>query len=569
MIALLAVFAGLALFITGMGIMGDGLQAAAGTGLRRILEKATLHRLRGLSLGTGMGFLIQSSAATVMLTAFISAGLMTFAQTIPVMLGINIGTTLSMLMISFRIGDACWFAIAAGLAIKALRPQGRTGALGLSLFGFGLIFLGMNIMSDAIHPFRGALAALLVHANGATVRGLLIGVATATVVTAIVQSSGAVIAMVFAMVSAGVVTSLEQAWPIIIGANVGTCATALLGSIGTSPAARRSAVAHLVFNILSTTAGMAAAPLVYRYVPMLSPLPGTGSDAIATHQALIHQCANANVLKMAISALLALPFTNALSALVTRITPGSKVPQTPSLLVPGLLDHPEDALQAALKELARLTGLCRESLRGQALLYLMWDARQGASSQATEVALDTLKLAMHDYLQLLSRRALSRRQRILLTVLYTGIDQLERIGDHIAHMASMSRARHRIAAARFREDTIDAFFDLNQKACKVLALLQQALAPEAGDHHDTAAAMVIDACERYMLPADLQRLQIAKDLSLGLSTPVAALYRTEYLSDLNRIVKHARTLATDARTGDFHIKVSKLGRSATSETPLL
>jgi len=566
MTALLAVFAGLALFISGMGIMGQGLQDAAGSGLRRTLELATSRRTRGLALGTLLGFLIQSSAATVMLVGFISAGLMTFAQSIPVMLGINIGTTLSMLMISFRLGDACWIAIAAGLALKALRPTQRSGALGLSLFGFGLIFLGMNIMSDAVRPFRGTLAPLLAYADGNTLKGMLIGVGTATLVTSVIQSSGAVIAMVFAMISAGVITNLEQAWPIILGANVGTCATALLGSIGTSSAARRSAVAHLVFNIFGCIAGIVAAPLVYRYIPPLAPLPVTGVGSSAAHPALIHQCAYANTIKMTISALLMLPLTNAFSRLVSHITPGKKTPDTPSPLNPELLDRPEDALQAALQELARLAGLCRESLRGQARLYLIWDARQGSANQATEAVLDTIKLAMHNYLHTLSQQTLSRRQRILLTMLYTGIDHLERIGDHLAHMATLSKARHQIAAARFIPDTIEAFLDLNQKACTVLTRLQQALAPAAGDRRQ-AACCVIDACDQYTQQADRQRMQIAKDLSTGRSTPVAALYREELLSDLSRIVKHAKALALDARDRDFRIKSSKLGRTASAPDP--
>ncbi len=557
MIALLGVFGGLALFVTGMNTMGEGLQAAAGANLRRTLERATRGRTRGLSLGTLLGFLIHSSAATVMLVGFINAGLMTFAHSIPVMLGVNVGTTLSMLMISFRLGDACWVAIAVGLLLKAIRPHGKSGALGLSIFGFGLIFLGMNIMSDAIRPFRSELAALLTHTSGATVWGLLLGVVTATMVTAVVQSSGAVIAMVFAMITAGAITSLEQAWPIILGANVGTCATALLGSVGATPAARRSAVAHLVFNLFSAVVGMAAAPLVYRYIPMLSPVPSAGGDGIP--RALIHQCANANTIKMAITALIALPFTHTLAALVDRLTPGVNVQTPPSRLDAELLDRPEDALQAALQELSRVTGLCRESLRGQTVLYLHWDARQGAANQATEAALDALKSAMHGYLHALSQGTLSRRQCILMTLIYNGIDHLERIGDHIAHMSSLSKTRHQIPFARFNPATIEAFLEINHHACTVLTRLQQALSPGTGDRQE-AVASVLEARETFRQLSDRQRAQIARDLSERNSTPVAALYRTEYLSDLSRIVRHANTLALAARDRDFHIKPSKLGQ---------
>lgn len=558
--ALAAVFAGLALFITGMNIMGDGLQTASGAGLRRTLERATRRRSSGLATGAVLGLLIQSSAGTVMLASFISAGLLTFVQSIPVMLGINIGTTLSMLVISFHLGDACWLAIAAGLLLKAIHPEGRPGASGLSIFGFGLIFLGLNIMSDAIRPFRGELANLLIFTDGSTLSGLLTGVLLATLITAIIQSSGAVIGMVFALISAGVITGLHQAWPIILGANIGTCATALLGSIGAPAAARRSAVAHLTFNLFSAAAGIAAAPLVFRYIPHLVPVSASAPPA-ALHQALIHQCAVANTLKMLFTALLALPFTRLLAGVVSTITPDRGTPPPPSLLNSELLTTPEDALQAVLQELCRLTGICRESLHGQSRLYLMHDARQAAFSKASEETLDTLKPAMHDYLKVIAHGPLSRRQAILLTLLYTGIDHLERISDHIARMAEISAMQHRQPAARFTPATLDVFLELNHKGCTVLTRLQQALA-SSPENHQHAAAQVLVAREQYMLSAVSEEAQVAKDLSSGRIAPVAALYRSAYLSHLNRIVKHARALAMDAEASDFHIKTRKLGRSA-------
>jgi len=564
MIAIAAVLAGLALFIAGMNTMSQGLHTAAGRGLHRTLERATRRRGKGLLLGTTLGCLVQSSAGTVMLVGFISAGLLTLAQAIPVVLGINIGTSLSMMLISFRLGDACWAAIAAGLAIKVLRPQSRAGAIGLALFGFGLIFLGLTIMSDAIRPYRADLAPLLRYADGSTLAGMLGGVAVATVVTAVIQSSGAVIGMVFAMIAAGVITSLQQAWPIIIGANVGTCATALLGSIGTSAAARRSALSHLLFNLFSAAAGIAAAPLVYRYIPLLRPVAAGEAVALA-RQALIQHCAMANSVKMVITALVALPFTPLLAAAVTRLTPGGDTPQTPSLLDTELLDRPEDALQAALHELSRLCGICRDSLRRQARLYLAPDARRHAAVKADEAMLDTLKLAMQDYLQALFKHPLSRRQGILLSLLYTGVDHLERIGDHAARMAEISQMHRRQPAARFIPEALEAFLDLNQKACTVLTRLQQALAPETGDRRRAAMA-VIAARDRYMEAASRQRTRIAIDLSSGRSTPAAVLYRNTYLSHLNRIVKHAKALAIDSRDRDYHIKPAKLGRPGPAHT---
>jgi len=260
-----------------------------------------------------------------------------------------------------------------------------------------------------------------------------------------------------------------------------------------------------------------------------------------------------------VTALAALPFTPLLATAVTRLTPRGAPLRTPSLLDTDLLGHPEDALQAALLELSRLCGICRDSIHRQARLYLAPDAHRHAAIRADEAVLDTLKLAMHDYLNTLAAHPLSRRQGILLALLYTDIDHLERIGDHIARMAELSRVQGRQPAARFIPETLDAFLDLNRKACTVLTRLQQALAADT-DTRTAAAEAVITARDRYMEAASRQRTRIAADLSSGQSTPAAVLYRNTYLSHLNRIVKHAKVLAQDARDQDFHIKPSKLGR---------
>ncbi|HAS83927.1 MAG TPA: hypothetical protein DCS43_14930 [Verrucomicrobia bacterium] len=539
MIAILDVLAGLAVFVTGMNIMSSGLQHAAGDSLRRLLERATHHPLGSLALGSALGMLIQSSAATVMLVGFISAGLMTLAQSIPLVLGINIGTTLSMLMFSFKLGDVCWLAITAGLLLRVLRPAGRSGALGVTVFGFGLIFLGLNSMSAAIRPFRSDLAGLLLYTDGATFSGLLSGVALATLITAVIQSSGAVIGMVFAMITAGAMTGIEQAWPIIIGANIGTCTTALLGSIHAPPAARRSAVAHLVFNLFSAIIGMASAPLIYRAIPLLWSTSLQGADPAMVQQQLIQQCALANVLKMAVTALFALPFTPMLAALVTRIVPGTGDVEPPSLLDRALLTKPEAALQAALQELSRITGLCRAALRQQAPLFVASDARLISASLHHEELLDTLKLALHSFLESLTKNPLLPHQSARIPLLYAGIDHLERISDHTARMAEISRERHRREAGRFTPEVIEAFMELNQHACTVLTRLQQSLSPAMGDC-DYATAQIMAAYEQFAQAAEAQQAQIASDLSGSHNHATAAIYRTQYLAHLRRLVNHAR-----------------------------
>jgi phosphate:Na+ symporter len=204
-----SVLGGLALFIFGMNIMTDGLKRCAGDSLRHILARATHNRLNGLGLGTTLGFLVQSSAATVMLVGFINAGLMTLNESVPVMLGANIGTTLSMQLISFKLADYCFVAITLGVLLNIVSPQLRVKQAGQALLGFGLLFLGMSTMSAAIAPHRDAFIPLFAQINGATPGGLLRGILLATAVTGIIQSSGAMIGMSFALIQAGVITDLS------------------------------------------------------------------------------------------------------------------------------------------------------------------------------------------------------------------------------------------------------------------------------------------------------------------------------------------------------------------------
>ncbi len=204
------VLGGLALFILGMGIMSDGLRVAAGPGLRTLLAKATANRFAGLALGTLLGFLVHSSAASVMLVGFLNAGLMSLAQAVAPMLGTNLGTSLSMQLVSFRLTDYCYVGIVAGLVFQMAVPNPRAKSIGRALVGFGLLFLGMKTMSAAIAPHRDLLRQYLVAIDGQTLSGRLLGVGLAFALTAVIQSSGATIGMAFALADAGVFDSLWQ-----------------------------------------------------------------------------------------------------------------------------------------------------------------------------------------------------------------------------------------------------------------------------------------------------------------------------------------------------------------------
>lgn len=545
---LFSILGGLALFIFGMNIMTDGLKSFAGDGLRRVLALATRNRSNGLGMGTLIGFLVQSSAATVMLVGFINAGLMTLTQSVPVMLGANIGTTLSMQLISFKLTDYCLIAVALGTLFHFAIPQPRLKQAGLALIGFGLLFLGMRTMSEAIAPHRDAFLPLFAQMDGATVSGMIRGILLSAAITGIIQSSGAVIGMSFALIQAGVITDLPGVFPIIIGANIGTCVTALLGSIGTQPDARRSAIAHLLFNVFSTVAAALAAPLFYRWIPML------GND-------VVHQAANANTVKMTVTALMILPFAPLYATLVRRLTPSGKPAPQPSFLDESLVPAPEQALHAAMRELRRMTDLCRESLSHARSLLNMPDKKAEQAVIQNEKIIDAVKLAFRDYLALITSRFLSRRQAVLIQHLDRCITEIERIGDHIKVLCTLDTKLRPYARHHFFHSVRDRLDRLYEQTGIILKDLSISLAPEH-ENYEAFARQILTARKEYVHQSAAAKDLITGHVGRDELPPLLGIYLNETVMTLDKIVRHCKAIAGAQKKPFFWLKHKKLNRMA-------
>ena len=252
------VLGGLALFIYGMHVMTRSLRTAAGSSLRTILARATCSRVHGAVFGTVVGFLAHSGAAVAMLAGFINAGVMTLEQAIAPVFGANIGTSLSMQLISFHIADYCWAAIGIGFLLDALVPSERWRKLGDALIGFGLLFLGMDTISSGIAPHKDALAPFLSHIRGDVWTYRLLGVAISALLTALITSSGAMIGLCFALVTAGVFTRFDQVAVVVLGAHIGTCIVPIMAALPMRIGAWRAAIAHLLFNVANVVFALLA-----------------------------------------------------------------------------------------------------------------------------------------------------------------------------------------------------------------------------------------------------------------------------------------------------------------------
>ena len=539
-----AVLGGLALFILGMGIMSDGLRVAVGPGLRTLLSRATANRFAGLALGTLLGFLVHSSAASVMLVGFINAGLMSLAQAVAPMLGTNLGTSLSMQLVSFRLADYCYAGIVVGLVLQMAVPHPRGKSVGRALIGFGLLFLGMKTMSEAIAPHRDLLRQYLTVIDGQTLSSRLLGVGLAFALTAIIQSSGATIGMAFALADAGVFDSLWQTYPIVIGAQIGTCATALLGSIGTGIDSRRAAAGNLLTNVVNAGASILLAPV---WIPLFA----------RTSPDLVRQTANTHTLLMVQNCLIFLPIIPLYAVLLRKMVPSRLPPPEPSYLLPDRLDFPEQAIAACLRELRRVARLCRHSLRlaGETLLFAH-SAKDVQTIRLNEQAINEIKLAMKDYLAGLTRRHLSKRQAILVQHVDRCMSDLERIGDHVETLCNVSLRRRRVPAAFVDRLSFSIFFQLYEAVLHVLQLLVQSFDPERDDL-PAVADQILLARDDYAQASQIVRTHFNEEVSNRAMTPAAGIFFAEYVSALDRIVRHARNVALAEKQPQFWIKRQK------------
>ena len=550
---ILGLLGGLALFIYGMRIMSDGLATALGGEIRGIISKATRNKASGLLLGGSIGGFIQSSASIVLFIGFINAGLMTFSQSIVPMLGVNIGTTFSIQLISFKLADYALGAVFIGLLLSLVphKPKLKNG--GLALLGFGLLFLGMTLMSDAIRPHRELFEPWFARINGNTVAGLFIGTLISAFITGIIQSSGAVIGMGFAMISAGAITDFSGIYPIIIGANIGTCVTGLIGSIGTSIESRRCALAHLFFNIFSTLLALIAAPLFYRYIPL------TSGD-------LIHQAANANTIKMIFSALILLPFITFFKTFIKRITP-SKAPKIePSFLDEKLLDRPELAIFSCLQELQRTTRICARSHRLVAQEFIEHDAKCAKQIFTNEQSVNSIKIAMHDYLLKVTHHYLSKRQAILVGHIDRCMSDLERVGDHIENLSAIAARQRKIPLAQFGKERVDDWLLIHKIVEQLIEKVIESLDPEL-EHFQEIAKEILIIREQYQETAIRVRNAHYKRIEEQSTPPISSILFGEYLSNFWRITKHIKSIALAEQQPQFWLKREKFNNTTPSDAP--
>ncbi|MGD9159160.1 MAG: Na/Pi cotransporter family protein [Desulfobacteraceae bacterium] len=347
---------GLALFLYGMGKMSDGMKKTAGNKMRDILGALTKNRVMGLTVGAVVTMVIQSSSATtVMLVSFVQAGLMSFSQSLGVILGADIGTTVTAQLIAFKLTDYALLMVAIGFGMQMFSKRDDIKNTGEIILGFGLLFYGMKLMSDTMSPLRDyPLFIDLMHQLEYPITALLVG----TIFTALVQSSSAATGVVIVLASQGLI-SLETGIPIIFGANIGTCVTAVLASINTSREAKRVALGHVLFKLFGV--------LVFIFwIPGFADLIRLLSERFSTDTA--RQIANAHTIFNVSLGLLFLPFTSLFSGLIRKIIPEKKdlasIELKTKYLDESSITTPALAIELARRELSYMAEILARMLRG-------------------------------------------------------------------------------------------------------------------------------------------------------------------------------------------------------------
>lgn len=550
--ALMTILGGLALFLFGMSVMTQGLREWAGGEIRRILSATTRGPVRGYALGTGLGFTMHSSAASVMTLGFVNAGMLPLLAALPILYGLNLGTTLSMQLLSFRLTDLAYVFLFFGFALQLVLRRGGGHHGGRALLGFGMLFLGMKTMGEVLGAFRGDIAPWLARIDGSTWPGLFTGILVALIVTGILQSSGAVIGMAFVMLDSGALTSLAQAYPIILGAHIGTSVTGLLGSIGTNVEARRTAIANLSFNLFNVFIGVLAAPFFIAMIERTSADP-------------VHQAANAHTALMLVAGLLLLPFTRTHERLVRACTPSREAVPTGSFLDPDLLHQPENALCAVISELNRALAVCRKSLQDLSALQVFENKAAMKRILMREEVLNEIKAATRAYLTGMTDRYLSRRQALMVQYLSRANINIERIGDHIEALSQLNRQRWRENETVLVSGDAEALQELIQLASGILDELGRVFSADK-ETFEEGASRVLALRDAWRVSSSRAISQYNQLVELHQRDALAGLYFTEIILGLSRMVRHCRLIAQQVEEPFFFIKKKKIDRKSPRKT---
>ncbi|HEP4755777.1 TPA: Na/Pi cotransporter family protein [Streptococcus pyogenes] len=523
-------FGGLGLFLFSIKYMGDGLQQAAGDKLRYYIDKYTSNPFFGILVGIAMSVLIQSSSGvTVITVGLVSAGLLNLRQAIGIVMGANIGTTITSFLIGFKLGDYALPMIFIGAACLFFTSNKKLNNFGRIIFGVGGIFFSLNLMGDAMDPLKSvsAFQNYLATLGDKLFQGVFIG----TALTMLIQSSAAIIGILQGLFSGGLLT-LQGAIPILLGSNIGTCITAVLAAIGSNIAAKRVAAAHVLFNLIGTIIFMIIlVPFTSLMLWLQSKLSLTPEMTIA----FSHGSFNIT------NTILLIPFISLLAMIVTRLIPGEdEVVKYEALYLDRLLitQAPSIALGNAHKELVHLASYAIQAFEASYSYIMTADGKFGEKVKRYERAVDTIDEELTTYLVDISNEALSPSENEVLAGILDSSRDLERIGDHSESLGILIEG----IISKQIGFSISARQELTEMYQLTHCLTLDAIRAIVDSDTDLAQTIVTRHKEIEEKERRLRKTHI-KRLNCGECTAQAGINFIDIISHYTRITDHALNLA--------------------------
>nr|WP_297574224.1 Na/Pi cotransporter family protein [uncultured Peptostreptococcus sp.] len=538
----ISLIGGLGMFLYGMNVMGDGLQKAAGDKLKKIIEMLTTNRIMGVLIGTLVTAIIQSSSATTVMTiGFVNAGIMSLQQAVGVIMGANIGTTVTAQLVSFSIEKYAPISIGIGMMFWFFTKKKNIKNISEILIGFGILFVGMNFMKAAAAPVSEMQEVhdAMLYLSKNPVLGILAGF----LITGTIQSSSASIGILIVLASQGLLP-ITAALPVLYGDNIGTCVTSLLSTIGASRNARRAAIMHMCFNVIGT---------ILFILVLSKPIISIVTRIDPTN--VPRQIANAHTLFNLVNVIVLLPFSSYLVKLATKLVPYTKEDEeenihTTKFLDERILETPSIALSNTVDEVIRMASRSTRSLNSAYDAVKTFSQEKREKTFGYERIINTLQLDITNFLFALSNRNISDVERIKADVLFHIVNDIERVGDHADNIAEISQFMEDKKVV-FTEDAskeLDVIFELasNNFYDSITAL-------KTSDF-ELAATIAEREKEINILEQNARNSHMAR-LHSGSCSVEAGIYFLDIISNLERISDHSINITEELGRMSGHVSL--------------
>lgn len=530
---LLSLLGGLALFLYGMQMMSTGLETAAGNKMKSILEKLTSNRIKGVLVGAVITAVIQSSSATtVMLVGFVNSGLMTLNQAVWVIMGANIGTTITGQLIALDIGAIAPLFAIGGVAVMMFVKNDRVYHVSSIFAGLGILFMGMEIMGASMEPLQEseAFISLMTRFDNPLI-GILVGAGF----TAIIQSSSASVGILQALAKTGMLP-LSSAVYVLFGQNIGTCITAVLASIGMKVNAKRTTLIHLMFNIIGTVL-FTIICMTTGYADFVEAL--TPGNPVA-------QIANAHTIFNIATTLLLLPFGTYMARAAEQILPDSIKADDEDIRLKYIrpfesayaIGHAAVAISQVRDEVNRMLGMVSQNIADAYDTLIQYDPKRREKVAEREEYIDFLNKGISEYIVSLMAGEMSMSDSKKINGYYEIVSNLERIGDHAVNIAEYADDMKKWDL-QFTENMLEDLAEMKKQCLQALEIIRNEKEQEASEVLQLAVASEkkIDTMRDKYFKKQMQRLKKGK------CKPQSGVVFSEVLTDFERIGDHVLNIA--------------------------